>query len=383
MHRLWWHAALALALIFLVLYVVVASRRHLFRMDGIDLSLFMAVCFWYLPKLPIALVLGIAALVRAATKLYRWLTAKKTSPEIPKPPATLSPMQTGRRSMLTKVAWSAAAVPYGIVANGMLNTLYDFRVVKQDIVLPGLPRAMDGFTLVQISDIHAGSFPNTEPFAEVVRLVRATNPDAIVITGDFVNAQPQEMQTVASGLAQLAARYPVYASLGNHDHYNTVAQHARLVTGVRDLGIDLLVNSNRRIGKGSEGFVLAGIDNIGFNQNFGNLSEALRGVDAGEPVILLAHDPTYWDKAIVQKQPIPLMLSGHTHGGQVAIGMLGVELSPASFVYEQVAGFYQKGDQVLYVNRGLGTVGPPLRIGVPPEITLFTLRAPRITDNLT
>ncbi|MCO6465197.1 MAG: metallophosphoesterase [Bradyrhizobiaceae bacterium] len=373
-HRYWSRGAWILAAIALVTYLFVASRRHLFRMDGLDLHLFMAVCFWYLPKLPIALAIGIYHLVglvgRVFTKVRGTKPLDAQEPEIP-----------SRRALLQKAAWSTAILPYGMVANGMARTLYDFTVFKEEVVLPGLPRAMDGYTIVQISDIHAGSFPDHEPFQEVVRLVMATQPDAVVITGDFVNAQPDEMGTVARDLARLASKYPVYASLGNHDHYNTPAEHRKLVEGIRELGVDLIVNAHRRIGKGAEGFVLASIDNIGFKQHYGDLGKALEGVFPDEPTILLAHDPTYWDAAIVGKAPIDLMLSGHTHGGQIAFGMLGFEVSPASLVYEQVAGMYRKGDQLLYVNRGIGTVGPPLRIGVPPEITVLTLRAPSASEN--
>jgi len=97
-------------------------------------------------------------------------------------------------------------------------------------------------------------------------------------------------------------------------------------------------------------------------------------VSENDAVILLAHDPTYWEKAILGKTPVGLMLSGHTHGGQFGVNLLGFEWSPAQYVYKQWAGLYRTGSQYVYVNRGLGTVGPPLRIGVPPEITEITLR---------
>ena len=122
-------------------------------------------------------------------------------------------------------------------------------------------------------------------------------------------------------------------------------------------------------------FVLAGIDNVGFRQNYGNIGRALQGVPPDSLTMLLAHDPTFWDKAVVGKQPVDVMLSGHTHGGQVALNVMGFTVSPANFVYEQVAGLYKKGNQLLYVNSGIGTVGPPARIGVPPEITVFTLKS--------
>lgn len=215
---------------------------------------------------------------------------------------------------------------------------------------------------------------------EARRIIDGLNADLIVITGDFVNSKPGEMSIIARELAKLKAPEGVLASLGNHDHYNTPEQHRTLVKGIRELGIDLMVNEHRRVGNGDASIIIAGTDNTGFRQDFADLDLALQGVEPGEPTVLLAHDPTFWDKEVVRQRPVDLMLSGHTHGGQFGIQALGFEWSPAQYVYEQWAGLYRKGDQALYVNRGLGTVGPPIRIGVPPEITVFTLRAPKAMD---
>lgn len=367
-----------------MLYVYVAWRRHLFRLDGLDLPLFMAVCLWYLPKLPIAIILFFIQAGRwlrsAFRNVARTLTAKKNVDADGNAASTLP--SPSRRSLLGKAAWSVASVPYVIVANGMLNTLYDFTILHEEITLLGLPKTMDGFRLCQISDLHAGSFPDRLPFQKAVSMILSERPDAVVITGDFVNAHPNEMAIISSELRRLTNAVPVFGTLGNHDHYNSPSDHERLISMIRNTGIDLLNNEHRIIGDRSGCFILAGIDNVGFRQNFGDLDKALQNMDGTDPVVLLAHDPTFWDKSVVGRYSIPLMLSGHTHGGQVSFGIPGLQLSPASFVYEQVAGRYQKGEQILYVNRGLGTVGPPLRIGIPPEITIITLRAPLYSDNV-
>ena len=269
-----------------------------------------------------------------------------------------------------------------MVGRGMWSTLYDFQVMNVDLVMDRLPRSFDGMRIAQISDIHAGSFPDHTPFQEVRYILDSLKPDAIVITGDFVNQKPEEMAVIAREFAKLRAPYGVFASLGNHDHYNTEAEHARLVTTIRDLGATLLINQHHRIGQDGSSLVIAGTDNTGFRQSFARLDLALQGVVDDEPVILLAHDPTFWDKQVVPQQRVDVMLSGHTHGGQFGVQALGLEWSPAQMIYKQWAGLYQKGSQQLYVNRGVGTVGPPLRIGIPPEITLFTLRAPRVGQNM-
>jgi predicted MPP superfamily phosphohydrolase len=242
-------------------------------------------------------------------------------------------------------------------------------------VLDRLPRALDGLRIAQISDVHAGSFPDHRPFEEVRRILDSEQVDLVVITGDFVNQRPGELSIISRELEKLHAPYGVMACLGNHDHYNTPEEHRQLQRALRSMGIDLLVNTNRRIGAEGSSLLIAGTDNTGFRQSFGRIDRALDGAGHQEPVVLLAHDPTFWDREIVGRHEVDLMLAGHTHGGQFGVQLLGFEWSPAQHVYKQWAGLYTKGQQRLYVNRGIGTVGPPMRIGIPPEITVFTLRA--------
>jgi predicted MPP superfamily phosphohydrolase len=351
-------------------------------MDGLDVMLFGFVTLWYLPKLGIAPVL----LVRDFLRLVRRITWR-TEPAPAATPAPAASVESGvtvegRRAFLGKTAWSMAAVPYVLVGDGMWRTIYDFQTVPVDLRMTSLPRAFDGMRIAQISDVHAGSFPDHRPFQEVRRILEMLKPDMIVITGDFVNAKPGEMSVIAREMAQLRAPYGVYASLGNHDHYNTPAEHRELVNTIRGLGVDLLINEHRRIQDGGSSLIIAGTDNTGFKQKFARLDRALDGVMEDEATILLAHDPTFWDSNIVGTTAVDVMLSGHTHGGQFGVQLLGFEWSPAQYVYKQWAGLYAAGEQQLYVNRGIGTVGPPLRIGIPPEITLFTLRAESIADRL-
>jgi len=383
MNRWWYRSAWILSAVMMAIYWYVVYRRHIFRLDAPDIFLFALVAFWSLPKVFITVVLVIRDCIRGV----RFLVRRFQSPS--QPPSqnrsqpssqTLSEHSNSdevaeeRRAFLTKAGWTIAAVPYVIVGKGIWHTLYDFQVYNEDIWLPNLPKSMNGFRIVQISDVHAGSFPDYKPFQEVRRIIESLKPDALVITGDFVNAKPEELRLVAKDLAGLAASMPVYASLGNHDHYHSVTEHRNLISGVRELGVDLLVNENRRIGTGSNTFVLAGTDNTGFKQEFAQLQKALGGTQADDAVVLLAHDPTFWEKEVVGSD-VGLMLSGHTHGGQFGVQFGSFEWSPAKMVYKQSAGLYSRAHQQLYVNRGVGTVGPPMRIGIPPEITVLTLRA--------
>ncbi|MBN9399195.1 MAG: metallophosphoesterase ['Candidatus Kapabacteria' thiocyanatum] len=371
MNRWWYRSSWIVAAVMFCIYWYVVYRRHFFRMDGFDVFLFGIVTLWTLPKIGILPVL----LIRDIVQGIRWIVGKMR-----RPAAKVSPVETQathdgtRRAFLSKAGWATAVVPYAMVGNGMYRTLYDFKVHRIDVPLPNLPKAFDGMRIVQISDVHAGSFPDHRPFQEARRMIDELKPDSIVITGDFVNALPRELTTLGRELELLKAPEGVYASLGNHDHYNTAEEHRQLIKAIEDRGIDLLVNRHRRLSIGNESIVIAGTDNTGFKQQYARLGSTLDGVSENDAVILLAHDPTYWEKAILGKTPVGLMLSGHTHGGQFGVNLLGFEWSPAQYVYKQWAGLYRTGSQYVYVNRGLGTVGPPLRIGVPPEITEITLR---------
>lgn len=364
----WWSRTMwILAALMLVVYAYIVVQRHFFRMSTVDALLFMVVSLWLLPKIAIAPVL----ILRDVAAGLRWIVQKMR-----RTPAPTSEVKTeARRSFLATAGWATAVIPYAIVGDGIFRTLYDFKVYSQEVLLANLPRAFDGMRVLQISDVHAGSFPDHRPFQEALRIIESIKPDVILITGDFVNFLPNELSVIAKELTALRAPMGVYASLGNHDHYNQPSEHARLVSAIRGFDIDLLVNDHRRLRIGSDELVLAGIDNTGFKQQFGDLGKALQGVTEEDAVILMAHDPTFWDKEVRQHAPVGLTLSGHTHGGQFGIQVLGFEWSPAQYVYKQWAGMYSDGDQHLYVNRGLGTVGPPIRIGINPEITVFTLRS--------
>lgn len=372
-YRIPWIIAVAIG----VLYWYVVYRRHFFRMDGFDVTLFGIVSLWYLPKIGIAPFV----LIRDAVAGIRRLSKRMRS-DAPAATEAVKDVSTSRRAFLGTTTWSMAAIPYVMVGQGMWSTLYDFEVTRVPVYLPRLPRAFDGFRIVQISDVHAGSFPDHRPFEEVRRIIDTLKPDMVVVTGDWVNMKPQEMAVIAREVQKLRAPYGVRAVLGNHDHYHTPEEHDRLISTIRGLDVDLLINEHRRIRVGSDDLILVGTDNTGFKQNFARLDKALNGVVEDEATILLAHDPTFWDMQVVGKQPIDLMLAGHTHGGQFGVQMLGVDWSPAQYIYKQWAGLYQTGQQQLYVNRGIGTVGPPLRIGIRPEITHFTLHSVGAFDHL-
>lgn len=284
-------------------------------------------------------------------------------------------IDNSKRKLIETTGWSLATIPFLIVSKGLLSTTHNFTVHKSEINLDNLDNSLDGFKIVQLSDLHLGSFYDETSIQEVRKIVNSLNPDLIVITGDFVNNDPNELRIGYKELLKFKSTFGVYSCLGNHDHYMKENQHKQLLKGLKDANMNVMQNQSKLFNIDGGQFNLVGIDNIGMRQNFGDLDKAFKGVSNETPNILLCHDPTNWDKNIRNKFPADLTLSGHTHGGQVAWDFNGIELKPAKFVYRQTEGLYRNAEQQLYINRGVGTVGPPLRIGVDPEVTEIILKS--------
>ncbi len=342
---------------------------------------------YYVPRFVVAAVLVVVGTAMKARTLFIWFRrrllyeAPRTVGEEPDVrPLDLTDMKTmSRQQFLQTMGWSAATLPFVVVGYSVFRSLYDFDVRRVTVTVPDLPPALDGLTIAQMSDLHAGSMFSDKPMQDAVDVALAQKPDLITITGDFVNSQARELPAITGALEKLRAPLGVYASLGNHDHYANVAEVGR---GVRETGIDLLVNAHRSLAIDGAKLHVVGTDNTGFRQHFADLDGALRGVpEKGEDDsfrLLLAHDPTFWDQpGGPRDKHIDLMLAGHTHGGQIGVEWGPLRWSLARVAYPRWAGLYSEkganGTQHLYVNRGIGTVGPPLRLGIRPEITLVTL----------
>jgi predicted MPP superfamily phosphohydrolase len=251
---------------------------------------------------------------------------------------------------------------------GMARGRHEYRVVEVPVRIPGLPRALDGYVILQVSDIHAGTFVDEGQIAEGLALAQRARPDLVVVTGDIVDFDPAYAPRIARAIGDLPAPDGIYASLGNHDYYTG---RREVVDALRACGIETLVNAGRVIRPADGGgFALLGVDDLS-GRRFGgsgpDLRAALAGVRGELPRILLSHQPPTVDRWAGQ---VALQLSGHTHGGQINPG--GMLMRP---LFEYVAGAYAVGGTTLYVNRGFGTVGPPARIGVPPEVARIVLVA--------
>lgn len=280
------------------------------------------------------------------------------------------PMSTTRRRFLQ----SAVAAGVGVALYGATHGRHEIEVVRRTIAIRNLPDAFVGFRLVQVSDIHLVEW--TEPWflQRTVDQVNAMNPDLVTLTGDFISRGPRSLTVTYKAMPVCAEilstiRCPwKYGVLGNHD----AMAAPRLVTEMlRDRGIPVLINKFVPIERGSKRLWLCGIDDAAAGVPY--LTDAVPArPDA--PVILMAHEPDFADH--VRKHPrfplVDLMLSGHSHGGQIRLPWVGpLVLPPLGQKY--VAGHYQVQHMQLYVNRGLGTVGIPMRLNCAPEITELTL----------
>ncbi len=294
----------------------------------------------------------------------------------------------------TRISRSAFLSWTGMIAGGSLfGTLlygfgnkYRYQVRTIPLSFPNLPEAFKGLKVVQVSDIHSGSFTNKEAVRKGVTKILDTKPDIILFTGDLVNNVAEEMNDYMDVFDKLHAPMGVYSILGNHDYGDYAAWDSpsakkanleRLKQVHAQLGWRLLLDENVLLEKDGQQIALIGVQNISGRRSFqtyGNLQKAFQGTEELPFKILMSHDPSHWESEVLPDYPqIDLMLSGHTHGMQFGLELPGFKWSPVQYVYHQWAGLYEKGSQRLYVNRGFGFIGYPGRVGILPEITVLEL----------
>jgi hypothetical protein len=263
---------------------------------------------------------------------------------------------------------------------------YNYQIRKVPLSFPNLPPAFRGLRIVQISDIHSGSFDDKKSVEKGIQMVLDLNPDLILFTGDLVNDKSTEMFGYEDIFSRLKAPMGVFSTLGNHDYGDYIkwpSEAARqenlehLKTLQANMGWRLLMNEHVVLEREGEQIALIGIENWSAKARFpkhGKMWEAYPGAEKYPFKILMSHDPSHWDAEVRPKYgDIDLMLAGHTHGMQFGIELHGFKWSPVKYVYDQWAGLYENGKQKLYVNRGYGFIGYPGRVGILPEITLIEL----------
>jgi hypothetical protein len=292
-----------------------------------------------------------------------------------------------RSEFISKSALLCGAALTAGLGYGMTNR-YRYKLRHMPMSLIGMPEALRGLRIAQISDIHAGSFDNADAISRGVIMIMNEKPDLILFTGDLVNFRADEIRPYMDIFNKLRAPLGVYSVLGNHDYGDYISwpsEEARLndfelLQGYhQSLGWQLLKNEHVILNWKGVPFALIGVENWSAKARFpkyGNLEKAVAGLENSELSlkILMSHDPSHWDAEILPGHPdISLTLSGHTHGMQLGIEIPGIKWSPAQYIYEEWAGLYRKNEQYLYVNRGYGFIGYNGRLGILPEVTLLEL----------
>ncbi|MDO5509570.1 MAG: metallophosphoesterase [Weeksellaceae bacterium] len=298
-----------------------------------------------------------------------------------------------RRKAVAWIALGVAAIPFLGVVHGIFIGKYNYRVVRKPVYLDDLPEEFEGFTITQLSDIHAGSFDNDERVQYGIDLANRQNSDIIVFTGDMVNNVYTEVVPYTPFFAKLSAKEGMFAVLGNHDygHYGNLTEEEkkfskpRLQDEQRKMGFKPLNNEMHSIVRNGKRLNIVGVENWGnapFFPKYGDLDIATSGVREGDINVLLSHDPSHFDHDLEEApnvrdytKKIHLTLSGHTHGMQFGVEIPGfIKWSPVKYRYHNWAGLYKDRDRYLYVNRGFGFLGFPGRVGIWPEVTVLELR---------
>lgn len=324
---------------------------------------------------------------RAGERLAAWRSARRGQRHLPSP---------SRRLFFQRAAYFAGAAPFVGAAYGFLAERRWFRVERVEVPVASLPDALDGLRILQLSDIHIGSYMTREHLRRALDLTGGLDPHLVALTGDFVTWQRDPLEACVEELAVLRAPLGVWGCNGNHETY--AGQEARAAELFRRAGFWLLRQANAELAWRGARLNVIGVDHQATRPPVGEPPPMLLGVEAlvrpGAFNILLSHNPNAFPRAA--EMGIELTLAGHTHGGQIQFELLHPWLNPARFITPFVAGLYSlpAGAAVsmtprvadaatrhssrvassLYVNRGLGTVGAPIRVGAPPEITLLTLR---------
>ena len=320
------------------------------------------------------------------TRLLRWIFAKLTS--APKDATESTGVHISRLKFISYAAVTLTVIPAISFIYGMVRGAYKYRVHKVKVTSPNLPEAFEGFKIVQLSDMHSGSFMSTEPLVKAFNIVLEQKPDVIFFTGDLVNNESNETEPHLDTYKMLKAPYGVFSTLGNHDYgdykqWETPEAKVANLNKLKDVhansGWRLLMNEHVALEKDGQKIALLGIENWGGNMRFpkyGRLADAHKGTEEYPFKILLSHDPSHWDVQVSQEEKykdIDLTLSGHTHGMQFGIEIPGLKWSPVQYLYKHWAGLYKMDNQYLYVNRGIGFLGYPGRLGIWPEITVIEL----------
>jgi len=337
----------------------------------------------YVAKLIPAVLLLLADLIRFSRCMINRLKAKTEKERTDK-------LITRSRFLEMLGLISGGLVMSGFIT-GMIKWATEFKIWHHNIKLNKISDDFLGLRIVHISDIHLGSWTSDESFKEAISMINQQDPDLVFFTGDMVNYSTGEMSPFLDNLKEIRSKYGIYAVLGNHDYgeyssWDSLEEKEKNMTDLygyyKDLGWKLLRNESEVIEIDGQNIGIIGVENWSIYKRFpikGDLLKATNGLDNTDVQLLLTHDPTHWESKVINDfKDIDFTFAGHTHGLQFGVELKGFKWSPAKFLYKQWAGIYEHTNalgnvQYINVNRGLGTIGYPGRIGIMPEITVIDL----------
>lgn len=385
---------LSIVFLFVIDYYTLKATKQVFAFPFIKSTIFNIVYWLPLIVISLATILGVYVLKDIAGTLYfSMIFTAIILLYIPKLNIVsfyfidfVIGLFSSNYLIITKIGIWLAVVSFLFILHGITINKDNYKVRTQQVYFDNLPKNFDGFKIVQISDIHLGSYGNsTKSVDKAVKLINAENPDLILFTGDLVNNIADEVNGFEKSFNKLNAKYGKYSILGNHDYGdyykwkndNQKQQNLNnLIAKHNDIGFNILLNSNIKIGIENDSIIIAGVENWGkppFPQ-FGDLRKALNGTNKDDFVVLMSHDPSHWRAQILDSTNVALTLSGHTHAMQAGIEIGNFQWSPVKFKYKEWGGLYSVNNRHLYVNRGFGYLGLLGRIGIRPEITVIILQ---------
>ena len=344
-----------------------ASRDH----QQIQLMV-SAMMIFVLPKLLSVIFLLIGDFTRFVEFGFKYFTAKENYfPE--------------RRKFISTTALAAAGIFSALAIDGIIFGKYRHTVRKVKLRFKNLPENFKGYKIVQISDVHSGSFFNPQKLQKAIDLINEQDADVVLFTGDMVNNYADEFKPFIPLFKSIKAKDGKFSILGNHDYgdygaWNSREEKAQNIPTLKnyqaEAGFKLLRNENIALEKNGEKIYLLGVENWGIKPfpQYGDLDKALKGVPEDAIKVLMSHDPTHFDEVVKKhKTHVHLTLSGHTHGMQFGLDLKNIKWSPVKFKYKIWADLYESEGKYLYVNRGFGVIAYPGRVGINPEITVIEL----------
>lgn len=344
-----------------------ASRDH----QQIQLMV-SAMMIFVLPKLLSVIFLLIGDFTRFVEFGFKYFTAKENYfPE--------------RRKFISTTALAAAGIFSLLAIDGIIFGKYRHTVRKVKLRFKNLPENFKGYKIVQISDVHSGSFFNPQKLQKAIDLINEQDADVVLFTGDMVNNYADEFKPFIPLFKSIKAKDGKFSILGNHDYgdygaWNSREEKAQNIPTLKnyqaEAGFKMLRNENIALEKNGEKIYLLGVENWGIKPfpQYGDLDKALVGVPENAIKVLMSHDPTHFDEVVKKhKTNVHLTLSGHTHGMQFGLDLKNIKWSPVKFKYKKWADLYESEGKYLYVNRGFGVIAYPGRVGINPEITVIEL----------